>query len=124
MHAHQNAVICASCPQRAICRKLFDPSATCEHWPVENAPNMATLAMRVGKETARWLSEGAKLVPADVKEQRGEMCQACPYWNPNAYLGTGSCEHPSCHCTRAKLALATSKCPMDKWMPWIDTMTE
>lgn len=124
MKPAQNAVICASCSQRAICRKLFEPGATCEHWPLPVDPSLATLALRAGKETAHWIAAGAKIVPADIKEQRAAICHDCPHWNHAAYLGTGSCGHPSCHCTRAKLALATSKCPMDKWMPWIDTTTE
>lgn len=109
------AVICKSCPQRATCRKLWEHGATCEHWPVEAEPGIATLAARAGKETARWLLNGAHLASGEVQNERLNQCLACPHWTPEAYLGTGKCSHPSCHCTRAKFAYATSKCPMGKW---------
>lgn len=110
------SVICASCGQRSTCRKLWEANAHCEHWAIDESPGIVTLAARAGKETARWISAGAKITPSDVQDQRLAICQACPHWNPEAYMGTGSCEHPSCHCTRAKLAYATSKCPMGKWL--------
>ncbi len=110
------SLICKACPQRATCRKLYQPGATCEHWLVAEAPGLGTLAMRAGSEVLRWAIQGAPLASAEIQAQRQQICTACPHWKPEAYAGTGSCGHPSCHCTRAKLALATSYCPMGKWL--------
>jgi hypothetical protein len=111
------AAICATCPQRATCRKLWQKGATCEHWPTAATPGLGTLALRAGTETLHWITAGAPLASAAVLAARQALCTACPHWQPEAYLGTGKCAHPSCHCTRAKLRYATSQCPMLKWLP-------
>lgn len=110
------AVICMSCPERALCRKLFQKDATCEHWPTGVTPGLGTLARRAGTAMVQWIAAGAPLATEAAQQQRLALCQVCPHWDPTAYRGTGSCAHPSCHCTRAKLALATSQCPMGKWL--------
>lgn len=117
MLIHEKALVCRGCPQRATCRKLFEPSAVCEHWPSGATPGIVTLAARASIETSRWIMNGARLADAMTRASRQQICNACPHWDPHAWLETGSCRHPSCHCTRAKLALATSRCPMGKWLP-------
>lgn len=109
-----HAAICARCPERALCRKLRQPGATCEHWPAA-PPGIPTLATRLITETGRWLLKGAPVAPPDVRAARLAICQVCPHWDPAAFANTGRCQHPACGCSKAKHLYATSRCPMGQW---------
>ena len=81
-----------------------------------------TKAKHLRAELANWLKNGAKLVSRDVRRERQSTCEEddgsgspCPMWDPKGNWGLGECRHGNCGCTKAKAALATSKCPMGKW---------
>jgi hypothetical protein len=81
-----------------------------------------TKAKHLRAELTNWIKNGAKLVPSAVRKERQATCEEddgsgkpCPMWNPEGNWGLGECRHGSCGCTKAKAALATSKCPMGKW---------
>ena len=111
----KHLAICKACPERALCRKMFQPGATCEHWPAEQEPGLPALAVRAGKEIAHWVAEGMPLAHEEERRRRLEICAACPHWDKQAFLNTGRCRHPKCGCSSAKHALMTSRCPMGKW---------
>ncbi|MBX4215886.1 hypothetical protein KW797_02980 [Candidatus Parcubacteria bacterium] len=80
-----------------------------------------TKARRLREELTGWAKKGAPLAPRNVRRERLAICQACSYYNAKGNVGLGACTYPGCGCTRAKLALATSKCPMKpepKWLAW------
>lgn len=106
--------VCRGCKQRAVCRKLWEPGADCEHWP-QAEPGLLTLAGRVVKEGARWVRHGLPPAIETVRAERRVICETCAHWDTRGRLAR--CRHPSCHCTAAKLWLATSACPMRKWLP-------
>lgn len=114
---NRRLAICRTCPQRPLCRKLFEPDATCQHWPAESDPSLLTLAGRATKAAVQWIAAGAHLAPESIRAERLAICTACPHWDPTGWRGLGRCRHPQCGCTKAKLALATSACPMRKWHP-------
>ena len=61
-----------------------------------------------------WIANGAPIVSEDQYKERAETCLACPHWDQDAYAGKGKCL--KCCCSGVKLYLATSSCPIKKWM--------
>lgn len=78
-------------------------------------PTIAHMAANFLTATARWLAAGAPVVARETFEHRLATCRACEYWDEAARAGAGKCNHPNCGCTKAKLWLATEKCPIGKW---------
>jgi ribosomal protein L40E len=56
---------------------------------------------------------GFKRTTAEQHEARKQICQGCEMWDPTGFWGAGKCK--KCGCSGAKLWLATSKCPLNKW---------
>lgn len=65
--------------------------------------------------SVKWLWAGCPITPRTLARRRLELCQTCPNWRPEAWAGTGGCR--LCGCTRLKLEMATSRCPLapPKW---------
>lgn len=63
----------------------------------------------------RWKREGYRLATKPQRNVRAAICSACPYWHPAGNLWLGECRAPGCGCTRAKIWLASEKCPLGKW---------
>ena len=76
-----------------------------------------TKLRRLRLELLAWKSAGCPMTPRAVRRQRIAFCEACKFYKPGGNLGFGECHAPGCGCSRAKLWLATSKCPLNppKW---------
>lgn len=76
-----------------------------------------TKAQRMLQGLGRWQHAGFKVAPLEERERRGGICNLCPHWKPDGNWGLGECTAPGCGCTRAKVWLATERCPLGKWEP-------
>lgn len=96
--------------------KLAHPILSMVQGP-EVKTSLLTKFARLRRELAHWLKSGASLATRDVRRARLAICQLCPFYNASGNLGLGECQAPGCGCTRAKLALATARCPLKppKW---------
>ena len=74
------------------------------------------VAKNFTREIAQWVRKGVPVVPQEVFEQRVKECTSCEFFNAEAFGGRGKCN--KCGCSSFKLFLATTKCPIDKWMPY------
>jgi hypothetical protein len=83
--------------------------------PAPERANVFTKAGRLYREVKTWVRAGAPRVDRDTRKARKAECDVCPYYVAGGNLGLGECQAPGCGCTRVKLALATSKCPLGKW---------
>lgn len=61
-------------------------------------------------EVSAWIVSGTPI--ADV-EARRTICEACDQWQTLADGKTFHCA--KCKCLAAKLAMATARCPLNKW---------
>ena len=86
-------------------------------------PSLPQQAASLGKSLVDWTSSGFSVTPAEILNKRLEICKACPEWDANGLMGTGRCKKCGCS-TQAKLRMATEKCPIDKWGPVSDQLTE
>jgi len=81
--------------------------------------NPSTFAKKIQSlvgDVKTWAASGMPISKPSAFSQRIEICKACEFWNPKGFKGTGSCSKCGCS-TQAKLRMATSKCPIDKWGP-------
>jgi hypothetical protein len=78
-------------------------------------PTLADMAEHLGGAMVAWAARGFPIAPRDLRMQRLAICRACEHWREEARFGLGKCAHPSCGCTKAKLFLATERCPVRKW---------
>jgi hypothetical protein len=69
-------------------------------------------------EMAKSAKSGFKMASEEEILKRKSICQSCPHWNQNAFMGSGKCK--ICGCSGAKLWLATSSCPIKKWTATIE----
>jgi hypothetical protein len=85
--------------------------------PAPERVSVLTKLQRLRRELRVWAKAGAPMAPREIRQQRAAICAACTYWHATGNLGLGECRYPGCGCTRAKVALATSRCPAvpPKW---------
>jgi hypothetical protein len=81
-----------------------------------NQPSLMEKAASLASSASDWARSGFKVVDQAILEDRLSICQQCEFWDKDAFAGTGKCQKCGCS-TKAKLRMATSKCPIDKWMP-------
>lgn len=92
-----------------------DTSGEAEPKPQLELPPLLIRGWNFASAMARWISHGAPVCTREQIERRSAICQACPL------LKNDYCTHPNCGCNCgmgtliSKLAVATEKCPMDKW---------
>lgn len=93
-------------------RQKFPPTAPKPRLP---EPAVAEMAVNFTSAMAAWVKAGFPVVEHEVYEQRHAICLACEYWDAHARAGLGKCNR--CGCSRAKLWLAPSECPLQppKW---------
>jgi hypothetical protein len=63
-----------------------------------------------------WIAHGLPFASEELVQNRLSICQACEFWNPEGFGGTGKCTKCGCS-TWAKLRMATERCPVGKWEP-------
>jgi hypothetical protein len=78
-------------------------------------PTLADMAEHLGGAMVAWAARGFPIAPRELRMQRLAICRACEHWREEARFGLGKCAHPSCGCTKAKLFIATERCPVRKW---------
>ena len=79
-------------------------------------PELSPRVMSLAQEGIDWAEKGFILVNESQLIERLKECAACPFWDKEAFSGTGKCEKCGCS-TQAKLRLALEKCPIGKWGP-------
>ena len=78
-------------------------------------PSALEMAGHAGVALAKWSAAGWPIAPAPVRAVRHAICRGCEFWDPAGWVGFGKCRHQKCGCSRMKHALATERCPIDKW---------
>ena len=63
---------------------------------------------------ATWVVNGLKVTPDDIREHRYNLCQACPEFDKDGFMGHGKCNLCGCN-LRVKTVFPYEKCPVDKW---------
>ena len=97
-------------------RMLRDKYAIAAPPPEPPRHTWSDLIKNFATASAEWAAAGCPLAERETLEFRRLKCEgdssspACPHWSPSDYLGTGGCR--LCGCSRAKLWMATSQCPM------------
>jgi hypothetical protein len=81
-------------------------------------PSVWSMLKNVGKAAVNSAKSGFKLVTDEQYDERTNICKSCEFWNPKAFNNTGQCVKCGCS-TKAKLKLATEKCPIGKWLPTV-----
>lgn len=76
-------------------------------------PSFAQKLSSLFSALSHWAAAGFPVVDHHVYISRREACAACEHWDESGYASLGKCR--LCGCTAAKLALATSECPIGKW---------
>ena len=71
------------------------------------------MAQNFTTSVAEWVKAGAPVVKEEDFKKRVEICQACEFFDQQAFSGRGKCK--KCGCSSYKLFLATSSCPIKKW---------
>ena len=77
-------------------------------------PSLLTQARTMGSSVATWAVNGFQTATPEQLASRLDICKGCEFWNQTGFGGTGSCTKCGCS-TQAKLRMATSRCPLDKW---------
>lgn len=95
------------------------PGGTTPTQPPKEHASLLTKAGRLRRELWTWGKAGARLTSREGRKQRLAICRVCDYFNPKGNFGLGECQAPGCGCSKVKLALATSSCPLKppKWGP-------
>ncbi len=78
-------------------------------------PSAAEIVAHGVAAFGRWVAAGLPIVSAELRKARGAQCAVCPFWDPWARWGLGTCHHAACGCTQLKWWLATERCPAGKW---------
>lgn len=78
-------------------------------------PTLPELLARGMEAFGRWVAAGLPIVSEELRQERGKICQQCPFWDGAARWGLGSCNHAACGCTQLKWWLRTERCPAGKW---------
>jgi hypothetical protein len=90
-------------------------------FPSPEHASIPTKLIRLKGELLLWRAAGYPKAPKSTRRARLAICRACSYYNRAGNLFFGECQAPGCGCTRAKLALGTSSCPLKppKWGPTV-----
>jgi hypothetical protein len=76
-------------------------------------PSLLEQATNFRSALHAWAKDGFAIVPEPIFKAREIVCSKCDSWDQDAFMGTGRCLQ--CGCSKAKLWLAVSECPLGKW---------
>ena len=79
-------------------------------------PDLIEKIKSLASASSDWAKSGFKTASQIQLENRLAICKGCEFWDQSGFGGTGKCNKCGCS-TQAKLRMATSKCPIDKWGP-------
>ena len=72
------------------------------------------LAKEFFSSAAQFAASGFQLTQLSDLEERLKICHQCEFFQSKWFAGTGRCG--KCGCSiQAKLRMATSNCPINKW---------
>jgi hypothetical protein len=98
---HNSSLIIHNCPS---CAPSSAPNAT-----RLSPPSLAQVAANFTGALLGWAAAGFPVVSRETLDARVAACRSCPNWTPTGWGGWGQCR--LCGCAKAKLWLATEKCP-------------
>jgi hypothetical protein len=80
-------------------------------------PTVGDIIHNFAGAMAEWFKAGLPVVSKEIAHARLIACRSCPgrHWQEEARAGLGKCTHPKCGCTKGKMWLGTSKCPIGHW---------
>jgi len=78
-------------------------------------PTIWQMVGNFAEATKDWAAKGFPVVQSSEFDRRLSLCRACEFWEEEARLGAGKCNHTECGCSKLKHWLATSKCPLKLW---------
>ena len=87
---------------------------------IHKPPSIPQMAVNLVKEAPAIIKSGFKTVPDEVYESRMAICRTCYFWSESGNAGLGKCEHQKCGCSKGKMKMAVSKCPIDNWDAYAD----
>jgi len=106
---------CLAEPARIVGRWVFIPrqrfSALREQYR-KNRPTLWQEIKTLAKEISKWKANGFRITCWRVFFARARACQACPFSFQRFLIRRCG----RCGCTRAKLWLATARCPERRWL--------
>ena len=80
----------------------------------KDEPSLAEKAKSLAGSVGTWAKSGFPTASDEKLATRKAICESCEFWDKGGFAGTGKCTKCGCS-TQAKLRMATSKCPIDKW---------
>ena len=78
------------------------------------SPDLIEKIKTLASDSSEWVKSGFKTATTTQLEDRLTICKGCEFWDGAGFGNTGKCTKCGCS-TQAKLRMATSKCPIDKW---------
>jgi len=109
------AALKASAQLDRACLDILDAAGISVPEPIVDTPAPTTVqkVFSLADAMVQWAKSGFKIAPEEQYKDRKAICLACDQWDGEGYFGAGACK--SCGCSGAKLYLASSKCPKEKW---------
>jgi hypothetical protein len=80
----------------------------------EHGPGLVTMGKSVLGDLIKWSAVKFGRCSPEQIEKRLVECRICPYWEPEAFKGTGRCKKCGCS-TWGKLKLKSASCPDGRW---------
>jgi hypothetical protein len=103
--------VCAICIKRGENNKELAKASQ-----NKSTTTIKQMANSLSESMIGWAKSGFHNVTTEQLESRMLICKSCEFWEESGFAGTGKCKQCGCS-TQAKLRMATSKCPIDKWGP-------
>jgi len=85
----------------------------CKERDPEAMPPIMEQAKGLMVEAAKFVANGFSVADDPTYQKRIKICKPCRAWRGERILGFGRCSQ--CGCTRLKLWLPKSHCPLGKW---------
>ena len=106
-------------PSNGVCRGCVERGENTPEFAAAQLasppPSLPQMAASFAGSMVGWAKGGFQVTDEETLAERLAICAACPEWDRDGFMGTGKCT--KCGCSGAKLHMATSKCPIDKWGP-------
>ena len=113
-----DVLACALLGDGKVCLKPEDAVALRAKYRPASEPTVKELATNFVGAMERWAAAGFQTLAQEQYNARGEVCDACEYWDGVARFGLGKCNAPGCGCTKLKRWLATEQCKHPDGSKW------
>jgi hypothetical protein len=79
-------------------------------------PTAKAMVRNFIRAMASFAASGWKCASEEKMQHRLEICRRCSYWEEDARVGLGKCNHPGCGCSmKIKLWIDSVECPQKFW---------